>query len=459
MISLRNIDIIKQNRLLFTDFSWQIHERENWVISGANGSGKTMLLEILAGMILPVNGSVEYSFVKSDGWEERYAERQKHITYVPAHALQSFLNDGQEAYYQQRYYSMGDEQIISVRMLLGDDAINLSALDLPPSLSVDHLLDISVSRLSNGQLKKLLLLKKFLKGIPKLLLMDYPFEGLDHESREDLCLFIDFISRAHDVRVVIVDQHHHLPACINRKLVLSAFKILSSESFNPSTDEVVREIIHAKPIFKGDEIIRMEHVQLKYGEKTLFQDFNWRVQKGERWALVGRNGTGKTTLFSMIFADHPQAYAQKIYLFGKRRGSGESIWDIKRRINYLGPEQLSYLNPRAIAGTGLNYLQQVNQFSAKAFEDLICFFDAADCMAKPVRIFSSGELQLLVILSCFLSEKELLLLDEPFQFLDDVRKKRLTLYITELLRPETTMILITHYEADIRQWTHLRMKL
>ena len=77
----------------------------------------------------------------------------------------------------------------------------------------------------------------------------------------------------------------------------------------------------------NDEVIDIRNLTLRYGDVTLFQNFNLRVNRGQRCALVGRNGTGKTTLFSLIFADHPQAYAQEIYLFGRRRGSGESIWD------------------------------------------------------------------------------------------------------------------------------------
>src|SRR5688572_25625831 len=151
MTEIRNIHVVKQNKLLFDDFSWEIREDENWVISGANGSGKTILLEILAGKILPIKGTIEHSCIKSTTWEERYTERQRNITYIPAHALHNFLNSSHDVYYQQRYYAMGDEQINSVRLLLGDTADNLTVLDLPPSLSVDHLLDVDVSRLSNGQ--------------------------------------------------------------------------------------------------------------------------------------------------------------------------------------------------------------------------------------------------------------------------------------------------------------------
>ena len=138
----------------------------------------------------------------------------------------------------------------------------------------------------------------------------------------------------------------------------------------------------------NDEIIDIRNLTLRYGNVTLFQNFNLRVNKGQRWALVGRNGTGKTTLFSLIFADHPQAYAQEIYLFGRRRGSGESIWDIKRRINYLGPEQISYLNPKSILMKAGDYIKQVGKAVDKeVLDSLVQFFDASEMMNKQVSFF------------------------------------------------------------------------
>ena len=210
----------------------------------------------------------------------------------------------------------------------------------------------------------------------------------------------------------------------------------------------------------NDEVIDIRNLTLRYGDVTLFQNFNLRVNRGQRWALAGRNGTGKTTLFSLIFADHPQAYAQEIYLFGRRRGSGESIWDIKRRINYLGPEQISYLNPKSILMKAEDYINQVDKVVDKEIlANLVQFFDASEMMNKQVSFLSSGELQLLMIMICFLSNKELLLLDEPFQYLDGAQRDRLAQYLLAHLKSETTMILITHYEHDLRQWTDMKIEI
>jgi molybdate transport system ATP-binding protein len=72
---------------------------------------------------------------------------------------------------------------------------------------------------------------------------------------------------------------------------------------------------------------------------------SWEILTGQYGAIVGPNGSGKTTLLSLTAGDHPQAYANEIYLFGKRRGSGESIWDIKARIGVISSEfQARYRN-------------------------------------------------------------------------------------------------------------------
>src|SRR5690606_6328469 len=122
-----------------------------------------------------------------------------------------------------------------------------------------------------------------------------------------------------------------------------------------------------------------------YHGKKIIDNLNWTIRKGERWALTGKNGSGKTTLFSLIFADHPMAYSQQIYLFGKRRGTGESIWDIKKRMTYLGPEQLHFLNPGAVLHTAREFImQQQHSNVAKKLDTLIRFFKADRFMDNPV---------------------------------------------------------------------------
>jgi molybdate transport system ATP-binding protein len=82
-----------------------------------------------------------------------------------------------------------------------------------------------------------------------------------------------------------------------------------------------------------------------YGELVVLDGLNWRVLAGEHWAVVGPNGSGKSTLISLITGDNLQVYANEVRLFGKRRGGGESIWEIRRRIGVVSPNLTRTASP------------------------------------------------------------------------------------------------------------------
>src|SRR5690606_24900010 len=148
-----------------------------------------------------------------------------------------------------------------------------------------------------------------------------------------------------------------LPSIITHKLTLENFSIAEATKLALIQSKPViplTPVTQANPV--GEPVVEMKDLTIAYSGKKIISDLNWRVNKGERWALTGKNGSRKTTLFSLIYADHPMAYSQKVFLFGKRRGSGESIWDIKKRINYMGPEQMHFLDHRAQAFTGREYI-------------------------------------------------------------------------------------------------------
>ncbi|MEJ1237495.1 ATP-binding cassette domain-containing protein [Chryseolinea sp. T2] len=472
MIEFQNVQAGRHSIALMKGFSWRIEEGENWVIQGPNGSGKTLLLELLAGKTHPTEGEVRIDFIDGKSWDDRYAQRKRWIHYVPTHAVQSLLKQDQHQYYQQRYYSIGDQQQPTVLDLLGNSIEALNNLNLPEEFSIDHLLSVEVNRLSNGQLKKLLLIKVLLTGVPRLMLFDYPFEGLDQASRLALCRLIDYMMGHHGMQVVIVDQHNELPSRINRRLEIRNFECIAVGAYAGPPDHIIENGAGANPnnavterrdttrassetSVTDEPVVEVLNLKIQYGDKVILENFNWRVNKGERWALVGRNGAGKTTLFSMIFADHPMAYSQNVYLFGRKRGTGESIWDIKRRISYLGPEQLSYLSPANIHITAHEYLLRTTKhWDASQLSKLTDAFHAESFLNLPVRVLSSGQLQVVLIMQCLLTPCELLLLDEPFQFLDVDRKAALNRVLNSYLDEHKTLILITHYAIDLEQWTN-----
>ena len=460
MIELKNITVVKAGAALFKDFSLHIKEGEHWVVQGNNGSGKTLLLQVIAGALHATSGEVRYSFIKGDNWDSLYQQRLQLIHFIPTHWMQTFLHGSDGLFYQQRYYAVDDTQLPKVRDVFGDDIDKLGSLNFSERFNIEHLLDVEITRLSNGQLKKVIIMRQLIRNIPRFLLLDYAFDGLDAGSRADLSAFIDELAVRFGIQMIMADHGPLLPKVINRRLVLRNFSIAAAGVLKPAD--------HADTGFHppvipdqsdGEPVVEMRDLTIAYSGKKIISNLNWRIARGERWALTGRNGSGKTTLFSLIYADHPMAYSQRVYLFGRRRGSGESIWDIKKRINYFGPEQIHFLGAHAIAASAREYiLSQAGKQSA-GLAELIRFFRADPYIDKPLRQLSSGQLQIILLMNMFLDKRELLLLDEPFQFLDPENHDRVTRYLNDYLDKTITLILITHDERDVARWTQHRMRL
>ncbi len=462
MVELKNITLSRTGRKLFHDFSLKILPGENWVITGDNGSGKTLLLQLIAGAVHPSSGVVRYSFIHEGDWDHLYRQRAEKLHFIPTQWLQQLLSGLDGLFYQQRYYSVDNTRLPTVRETFGADVEKLNALDFSERFDIRRLLDLELTRLSNGQLKKVVILRQLVKSVPSLLLLDYPFDGLDAESQKDLSAFIDDISQRFAIQIILVDHGHNLPKVMNRKLVLQNFEIVRTEkpgqpamAIQPPTqaEHETGSITSERPV------VEMQDLTIQYGDTVIIRNLNWKIYAGERWALNGRNGSGKTTLFSLIYADHPMAYSQKVFLFGKRRGSGESIWDIKKRISYFGPEQIHFLDSKNFLVSGREYIRLQKHKNPERFEELTEFFKAHTLMDTPLRFMSSGQLQLVLLINVFLDDRELLLLDEPFQYLDADNHEKVTEYLNHYLRKEVTLVLITHDEKDVARWTRHRKRL
>ena len=458
MISLDNVSVSIQNRIIFKQLNLRLETGVSYLITGKNGVGKTTLLNLIAGKIQPKSGTVNIDFIDSSlSWDEKHELRKKNLHYVPTHALHELIS-APDLYYQQRYYTIEDTTPVpTVKDFFGERYNKVHEFNFPTSFNIDHLHKLDLPRLSNGQFKKIIILKQLLDNLPKVLLLDYPFEGLDLNSRIELKEFLDHLATQHHIQLIIADHDHpQLPDAITKKIELSISKGLNSERKKNELNSIG---MHANPapIKETEPVVEMHNLKIQYGNTVILKNLNWKINRGERWALTGSNGSGKTTLFSLIYVDHPMAYSEQVYLFGKRRGTGESIWDIKKRISYLGPEQLHFLDANTSILTVTQYLN--SKHDMREIETLVTFFEIKHLLLKRLRQLSNGELQLVLLIALFLSQKELLLLDEPFQFLDPMQKARVNEYLNIHLDENTTLILITHYEGDVAQWTEHRLRL
>ena len=301
MIQLSKISFTYQNHFVFNSLDLQFETGISYLITGSNGVGKTTLLKLIAGQIYPPKGSVKYDFINDQGsWDEKYELRKKHIHFIPTHALHELISSP-DLFYQQRYYSIESTPLPTVREYLRERIINVSPNLLPPTFQLNHLLDLELTQLSNGQVKKLVILKQLLDAIPRYLLLDYPFEGLDVQSRIELRDFLDHLTTTFGVQLIIADHEHpELPKSLTKKCMLDSGEALISDFTIPESIRWHGAITYESIKNKTESIVEMQELKIQYGDKVILENLNWKINRGERWALTGRNGSGKTTLFSLI---------------------------------------------------------------------------------------------------------------------------------------------------------------
>jgi molybdate transport system ATP-binding protein len=212
----------------------------------------------------------------------------------------------------------------------------------------------------------------------------------------------------------------------------------------------------------------MHDVSIRYGDRTILRNLNWQVRRGERWALTGQNGSGKSTLLSLVCADNPQSYACDISLFGHRRGSGESIWEIKKRIGYVSPEMhRSYLRDLPTVNVVASGLKDTIGLYMRPTDDekQLCrqwmrIFGIEHLAGRSFLKLSSGEQRLALVARSFVKDPELLILDEPLHGLDDHNRALVRSIIdTFCQKSEKTLVMVTHYEEELPSCINNRLYL
>lgn len=429
-------------------------------IVGRNGSGKTLYIDQLRKRLA--------------------SDRVRYIAFTDSYGVNV---DGQ--YYLQLRWNQHDidHETPTVGELL-ERAYQLAGTDTPERrelqnhlytlFHMESLLDKYIITLSSGELRKFQLTKTLFAN-PKLLIMDNPFIGLDAETRDQLKALLLLLSEQRDIEIILVlSKTDDIPEFVGKVVEITAgaepveYTRVADyyEHQQPVPPHVLsdekRQAILNLPYHDNDydcrEVVSMRNVGIRYGERTILKELDWTVKNGERWALSGQNGSGKSTLLSLVCADNPQSYACDITLFDRPRGSGESIWDIKKHIGYVSPEMhRSYkrdLPAIRIVASGL--MDSIGLYAVPNSADYdkcrwwLDIFGIGHLAERHFLQLSSGEQRLVLLARAFVKDPQLLILDEPLHGLD-LWNRRLTKDIIETFcqRRNKTMIMVTHYETEL----------
>lgn len=486
---------------------------EQIAIIGPNGGGKSMLVDILTGKHALLMTDVKYDFSPSKA--KMVSDNIKYLTFRDSYGTSEGVY-----YYQQRWNQndidetplVGDlfdeafriaeegatrknnfdkflvrdesDEEREARLVQEEADRNSVRKDMEAMrdrlyeiFHLDQLVDKHIIMLSSGELRKFQLTKTLLTN-PRILIMDNPFIGLDVNARKQLHEFLSIITKETNIQVILIlSKTDDIPEFITHIVRVENMDVKPKETIveykanEPAlptsvlTEEKRQSILNLPYKDAEDQIpvgtqhvVDFKDVNIKYGSRTILKDLNLTVMNGEHWALSGENGSGKSTLLSLVCADNPQAYANNIVLFDYKRGTGESIWDIKKHIGYISPEMhrayMKDIPSIDIVASGLSDASGLYK-KPKPEQMGICeywmdIFSIAQYKDTTFLKLSSGEQRLVLLARAFVKDPQLMILDEPLHGLD-MKNRRLVKDVIETFceRKNKTMIMVTHYEEEL----------
>jgi molybdate transport system ATP-binding protein len=481
IITLTNIVVNFPGKSLFNGLDFTITQGQNWVVTGPSGSGKSVLLQVIAGNLSISGGMVTYHFMKDiDNLHQNEASPfsvHRYIAFAGArHHFKTLFNTS-DFYYQQRYNSSDSEDTLTVRDYLQSVKVNnhkpayWTFNKTVAALNLTALCDKQTIKLSNGETKRLMIAAALLKN-PVILLLDNPLTGLDVETRKSFDMLLKEIVASGITIILAASSVQELPDVITNVAVLDNGNIslsLTRQEFDASEYAVGGEIKIEAGMLRTllntsalphhyTHIVQMNDVLIKYGDKVILNKINWQINQGERWALLGPNGAGKSTLLSLINGDNPQAYANNIVLFDKKRGTGESIWDIKSKIGFVSPELYQYFptdnSCLQVIESGFYDTLGLFRPSVKSRADLALSWMKAleiDRYARQLLKNIPASAQRLCLLArALIKNPALLIFDEPCQGLDDHQQRHFKSVVDTICSiSNVTLIYVTHYQHEI----------
>ena len=444
----------------------QIAEGEHVAIVGPNGGGKSMLVDMLTGRYPLLMNEVKYDFSPSQS--NLVSDNIKYITF-----RDSYGDAEGNYYYQQRWNSQDVDDTPIVGDLLPPCKNEELRKTLYALFGVEEMLDKHIILLSSGEMRKFQLTKTLITD-PRILIMDNPFIGLDARTREQLSALLSRLIEVTKLQVILVLSKSddlppfitHVVTVVNKtclgKVTLKEYEAARQPAPERVLSEEKRQRILDLPYsdnpYRADRVVQLNKVSIRYGSRTILRELDWTVHCGEMWALCGDNGSGKSTLLSLVCADNPQSYACDITLFDRRRGSGESIWEIKKHIGYVSPEMHRAYKKNLpvidIVASGLHdsiglYKKTHEEDKAKC-EWWMDIFGISRFRDANFLQLSSGEQRMVLVARAFVKDPELLILDEPLHGLD-LTNRRLVKDVIETFcrRKGKTMIMVTHYRDEL----------
>ncbi len=464
MIALHQCRVALSDTFSFFTEHFEVQPLRHIALVGANGSGKSALAAVLAGQGELESG--ERTMSAATGWvstAQQQAliaeEKQKDdadildVIPVPSTATEVILKHcGELSAQQQAFFDK-----------------------LTAGLRMNHFLGNAFLGLSTGETRKALLVKTLLES-PEVLLLDEPWDGLDTASSEFLRELLAELSEKMTI-VIILNRLSEIPDFISQLVLMQDCSVVWTSAGNRISDEdreQIRHLLHlenvptslppkdeerASPQMKEGEttLVALKDGKVSYDSRTIFSGLNWQVNKGEHWQVVGPNGSGKTCLLSMITGDDSHCYTNDLTVFGYKRGSGESIWDIKQHIGLVSNSfHLQYrVNSSVLHVVLSGFFDSIGLYEQPTVKqkqlarEWIALAGMTDRLNTSFQSLSFGDQRLLLIVRAMVKHPTLLILDEPCNGLDEINRLKVLALLGIIAKGgESTLLYVNHHSDD-----------
>ncbi|KOY63946.1 molybdate ABC transporter ATP-binding protein ModF [Photorhabdus heterorhabditis] len=444
--------------------SLKITSGESWAFVGANGSGKSSLARALSNKLVRLSGERKCSFhtcisVSSEQLQKLIKEEwQRNNT--------DLLSDDED-----------DTGHTAAEIIQLHHKDNELCLELAKQFGIMDLLSRRFKYLSTGETRKTVLCQALMAS-PDLLILDEPFDGLDAFARSQFAELLEALSSKGIVLVLILNRFSEIPDFVNQIGVLANCYLTSiGTKEKVMANSLVAQLVHSEKLDgihlpEVDELriddrltpdqplIILRNGVVQYNDQPILYGLNWQVNPGEHWQIIGQNGAGKSTLLNLITGDHPQGYSNELIIFGRQRGSGETIWDIKRHIGYISNSMhLEYrisISVRNVILSGffdsIGLYQAVSDRQQQLANEWLALLGLSQVANSSFHSLSWGQQRLVLIARALVKHPALLILDEPLQGLDPLNRQLMLRFIDVMIADgDTQLLFVSHHQEDAPQ--------
>jgi molybdate transport system ATP-binding protein len=318
---------------------------------------------------------------------------------------------------------------------------------------------VSLATSSEGEQKKAMLYHLLSKR-PGYLVLDELFDNLDAGKQSEVTDAV-MAASSNTIMIQLFGRRQDLLPFIKEVMVLENNQLVRID-INSIGQPVLnsQELLIPAAIEEGvaleNPLIQFVNVNVHYEERCILQNINWTINKGEYWQLKGPNGSGKTTLLSMINGDNPKAYRQNITLFGYKKGTGETIWDIKKHIGYFSQAIMRFFErydsaENMIAGgmaDTIGLYQKPSDGVMELANEWLRVLGLQHQSKKMFVNFSAGHQRMILIARAMIKHPPLLILDEPTAGLSDADAALIVSLINKIAAETNTAVIFVSHRKE-----------